>query len=107
MNADQLLPLIRDLFSGHPEFIHHEAWELQWLLFALNYSAELEHEGAIHAAIPLARADRLADLAQLLVERFGAEVVSRGLAVELSRRQGARGRAKSLTDTATESKGAA
>jgi hypothetical protein len=86
VNADQLLPLIRDLFSGHPEFVHHEAWELQWLLFALNYRAELEHEGAIHAAIPLARADRLADLDQLLLKRYCGKV-GWGLAVELSRRK--------------------
>ena len=106
MNADQLLPLIRDLFSRHPEFVHHEAWEIQWLLFALNYSDELEDEAEIAAALKATQAARLADLDQLLLDRFGAKV-RRGLALDLSRRHGARGRAKSLTDTATESKGAA
>jgi hypothetical protein len=45
-------------------------------------------------APPTDRADRLADLDQLLLDRFGADVVSRGLAL----------RAKSLADPATEPK---
>jgi hypothetical protein len=57
-------------------------------------------------AAELARAGRLADLDQLLRERFGAKVVRRGLA--LSRRHGAPCRAKSVADNATEpTKGAA
>ena len=57
MNAWELLPLIRELFSRHPEYRYHAAWELQWLLFALHYSDELEDEGEIAAAVEVARDD--------------------------------------------------
>ena len=57
MNAWELLPLIRELFSCHPEYRYHAAWELQWLLFALNYSDELEDETEIGAAVKVPRGD--------------------------------------------------
>jgi hypothetical protein len=46
-----LLPDIRELFSRFPEYRHHQPWELQWLLFALSYSDELEDENEIAAAL--------------------------------------------------------
>jgi hypothetical protein len=53
----ELLLAIRDLYSRHPEYLHHEPWELQWLLYALNYTDELEDEGEIAAAAEVARTD--------------------------------------------------
>jgi hypothetical protein len=57
MNAIALLPLIRELFSRLPEMRTNEAWELQWALFALGYTNELEDEAEIAAAIAVARMD--------------------------------------------------
>jgi hypothetical protein len=34
-----------------------EPWHLQWILYALNYSDELEPEGQIAAAVEVARGD--------------------------------------------------
>jgi hypothetical protein len=53
----QLLPAIRDLYSRQPEYRHLQPWELQWLLYALNYTNELEDETEIAAAVQVARAD--------------------------------------------------
>jgi len=52
-----LLPAIRDLYSRLPEMYHLQAWELQWVLYALNYTDELEHEADIAAAVEVARGD--------------------------------------------------
>jgi hypothetical protein len=52
-----LLPNIRELYSRHPEYLHHEAWELQWVLFALRYTDHLAPEDDIAAAIEVARTD--------------------------------------------------
>jgi hypothetical protein len=57
VNAWELLPLIRELFSRHPEYRYHAAWELQWLLYALNYTDELEDEAEIAVAVEVARSD--------------------------------------------------
>jgi hypothetical protein len=57
MNSAQLLPAIRDLYSRHPEYFHHGPWELQWILYALNYSDELEDEAELAAALEVARGD--------------------------------------------------
>jgi hypothetical protein len=57
VNSTQLLPALRELYSRHPEYFHHEPWELQWLLYALNYTDELEDEGEIAAATEVARTD--------------------------------------------------
>ncbi|MDP8952136.1 MAG: hypothetical protein M3N18_07865 [Actinomycetota bacterium] len=51
------LAAVRDLFAKHPEYLHHEPWELQWLLFSLRYSDELEDEAEISAAAEVARQD--------------------------------------------------
>ena len=57
MNAAELLPLIRELFSRNPEYRHHQAWELQWILFSLNYTPRLEAESEIEAARQVALGD--------------------------------------------------
>ena len=57
MNAWELLPLIRELFSRHPEYRYHAAWELQWLLFALGYTDDLADEAEIAAAVEVAHQD--------------------------------------------------
>jgi hypothetical protein len=57
MNAAQLLPLLRDLYSRHPEYLYHEPWELIGLLWSLRYTEDLEDEGEIAAASDVARQD--------------------------------------------------
>jgi hypothetical protein len=57
VSSTQLLPAIRDLYSRHPEYFHHEPWELQWLLFALGYVEDLVSEAEIAAAAEVARTD--------------------------------------------------
>jgi len=44
MSSTQLLPALRDLYSRLPEMYHLQPWELQWVLYALNYTDELESE---------------------------------------------------------------
>ena len=57
MNAIQLLPLFRDLYSKHPEMRTLEPWELQHVLWTLSYTEDLEDEGEIAAAADVARTD--------------------------------------------------
>jgi hypothetical protein len=57
MSAWELLPAIRDLYSRHPEYRHHAPWELQHVLWSLNYTDELADEGEIAAASDVARQD--------------------------------------------------
>lgn len=57
MNAAELLPLLRDLFSKHPEMRDLEAWELQHVLWTLGYTDDLEDEGEIAAAVEVAKTD--------------------------------------------------
>jgi hypothetical protein len=57
MNAAQLLPAVRDLYSRHPETRTLEAYHLAWILFALGYTNVLEGEGEIAAASEVARQD--------------------------------------------------
>ena len=57
MNSVQLLPHVRDLYSKDPEYFHLQPWELQWLLYALNYTDELENEANIAAVVEVARGD--------------------------------------------------
>jgi hypothetical protein len=49
-----LLPAILDLYSRLPEYRHLQPWELQWMLYALNYTDELEDEDAIADAVAVA-----------------------------------------------------
>jgi hypothetical protein len=57
VSAAELLPLVRELFSRNPEYRDHEAWELQWLLFSLNYTNRLEDENTIENARDVALTD--------------------------------------------------
>ena len=57
MNAWELLPAIRDLYSRYPEYRCLEAWELAQVLWSLNYTNDLESEGEIGAAVEVARQD--------------------------------------------------
>ncbi len=53
----QLLPAIRDLYSGLPETYLLEPWELQHVLFSLGYTDGLADETEIAAAVEVARGD--------------------------------------------------
>ena len=57
MNSAQLLPAIRELYSRHPEYFHHEPWELAHVLFSLGYVEDLADEAEIAAAVEVARTD--------------------------------------------------
>jgi hypothetical protein len=57
LNAAELLPLIRELYSRRPETRCLLAWELRIILWSLNYTDELEDEAAIHAARDVALMD--------------------------------------------------
>jgi hypothetical protein len=57
MNAVELVTALRDLYSRRPETYHQQPWELQWTLYALNYTDELENEAEIAAAVEVARGD--------------------------------------------------
>jgi hypothetical protein len=57
MNSVELLPLLRDLYSKHPDMRTLEPWELQSALFVLGYTDELENEGEIAAAARVAKTD--------------------------------------------------
>jgi hypothetical protein len=57
VNAPQLLPAIRELYSRRPETRRLAPWELQRLLWSLGYTADLEDEGEITAAVEVARTD--------------------------------------------------
>jgi len=57
MNAHDLLPAVRDLYSRHPEYRHHAPWELAQVLWSLNYTEDLADEWEIAAASDVARQD--------------------------------------------------
>ena len=57
MNAAQLLPAVRDLYSRHPEMHDLEPWELQSALFVLGYTDDRAGEAEIAAAVEVARSD--------------------------------------------------
>jgi hypothetical protein len=57
MNAAQLLPVLRDLYSRLPETYHLQPWELQHVLFSLGYTDDLDDEAKIAAAVEVARTD--------------------------------------------------
>jgi len=50
-----LLPLVRDLYSHQPETQGLESWDLQTLLWSLNYTGELLPEDAVAVAVEVAR----------------------------------------------------
>jgi hypothetical protein len=55
MNATELLPAVRDIYSRIPEYYHLQAWELQHVLYSLGYVDVLAREDEIGAAIEVAR----------------------------------------------------
>ena len=57
MNSTQLLLALRELYSRRPEYLSHEPWELQHVLFSLGYVDGLADEGEIAAAAEVARGD--------------------------------------------------
>ena len=57
MNATQLLPALRDLYSRLPETYHLQPWELQHILYSLGYTDDLAEEAEIAAAVEVARTD--------------------------------------------------
>jgi hypothetical protein len=57
VNAVQLLPAVRELYSRRPEARRLAPWELQVLMWSLGYTADLEDEGEIAAAAEVARTD--------------------------------------------------
>ena len=52
-----LLCLVRELYSRHPEYWHHEPWELQHVLYSLGFTNGLAPEAEIGAAMQVARGD--------------------------------------------------
>ena len=50
-----VLPMVRDLYSRRPETQDLEPWELQALLWSLNYTDALLLGGEIAAAVEVAR----------------------------------------------------
>ena len=58
MNATQLLPALRDLYSRLPEMYHRQPWELQHVLYSLGYTDDLADEAEIVAAVEVARGNR-------------------------------------------------
>jgi hypothetical protein len=60
-NSQDILPIVRDLYSKRPEYRHHEPWELVHVLFSLGYTDELLDEGEVAAAVEVARTDYAPD----------------------------------------------
>ena len=50
-----MLSMIRDLYSRRPETQELEPWELQTLLWSLNYTDDLLPEDGIAAAVEVTR----------------------------------------------------
>jgi len=57
VNATQLLPALRDLYSRLPETYHLQPWELVHVLYSLGYTDDLADEAEIAAAVEVARGD--------------------------------------------------
>jgi hypothetical protein len=56
-DEQNVLAMIRELYSRCPEARDLEPYELQSLLYSLNYTDELINEAEIAAAIEVARTD--------------------------------------------------
>jgi hypothetical protein len=52
-----LLASIRELYSRLPETRYFESWEMQDILYSLNYTDDLAEDAEIVAAIEVARTD--------------------------------------------------
>jgi hypothetical protein len=57
VGSAELLLAIRNLYSRHPEYFHHEPCELVHVLYSLNYTDDLADEAEIAAAVEVARGD--------------------------------------------------
>lgn len=57
MSVGEILAVLRDLYSEHPEMRYLQPWELQPDLFVLGYVAELLNVWEIVAADETARKD--------------------------------------------------
>ena len=57
VGSAELLLAIRNLYSRHPEYFHHEPWELVHVLYSLNYTDDLADEVEISAAVEVATGD--------------------------------------------------
>jgi hypothetical protein len=57
VGSAELLLAIRNLYSRHPEYFHHEPWELQHVLFSLGYVDDLAGEVEVAGAVDVARED--------------------------------------------------
>jgi hypothetical protein len=56
-NDPEVPSLVRELYSRLPETRRLEPWELQYVLWSLNYCEDLIPEAEIAAAIEVARSD--------------------------------------------------
>jgi hypothetical protein len=56
-----LLAAVRELYSRLPETRYLEPWEVQHLLYSLNYTDDLAEDAEIAAAIEVARGDWMPD----------------------------------------------
>ena len=52
--SHEVLPMLRGLYSKHPEARYFEPYELQSMLWSLGYTDELLDEGEIAAAVRVA-----------------------------------------------------
>jgi hypothetical protein len=57
VRSSEIIPLLRELYSRRPETRDLEPYELQSILWSLNYTDELVDEANIAAAIEVARTD--------------------------------------------------
>jgi hypothetical protein len=56
-DSSEVLPMLRELFSRRPETRCLEAWELQHVLYTLNYTDGLADEAVISEAVEVALTD--------------------------------------------------
>jgi hypothetical protein len=56
-DSREALPMIRELYSRHPEILYLEPYELQSILWSLGYCEAMVPEAEIAAAIEVARGD--------------------------------------------------
>jgi hypothetical protein len=57
VGSAELLLAMRNLDSRHPEYFHHEHWELVHILYSRNYTDDLADEAEISAAVEVVRTD--------------------------------------------------
>ena len=60
-DSHNILPMLRDLYSKHPEARYREPYEHQSLLWSLGYADELLDEAEIAAAVEVTRTDYAPD----------------------------------------------